>query len=116
MKPYAMAVSLLFALSTYAAEPSQNRFLIPVAYTSMAVAQASFSGGMMIATGLQDLPVIEVRILYADMVVIPPSPAHAQEFPMRRATRAWDFFTSKNGRAKGLVTSTENTIIVWWIE
>ena len=110
---YAMS-ALLLAL---AAPPTSHRFVLATAYTSTAAAHASMDETMQV-TGLSEAPAVGLRIVYADMVATMPQPValHAREFTNSKKSSPWDFYVAARGRAKGMVTTSEGTVIVWWID
>jgi len=110
--------ALLLALG---APPTSHRFVVANAYTSTAAAHASMDEAMQ-TTGLAEAPAVGLRIVYADFMATTPQPVglHAQEFTGSakggRVSSPWDFYTQARGRAKGMVTTSEGTVVVWWID
>ena len=110
------AVILVLTIAANAAPI--HRWIVPTAYTSAPVAQASYNPpSMLISTGLADYPVIQIQIIRGDLIAFQPNnPAHVQEFPVAQIFRAMMTMRTTHARAKGIVTTQDNTIIVWWIE
>jgi hypothetical protein len=90
---------------------------MPIVYNNVAVAQAAFrEGATLQATGLTDIPAVGVQIVYADLVVFQTSPLRAVEFKPKQMWNAMNRYAAARGRAKGMVTTNEGTIVVWWIQ